>query len=84
MAKEQRSLKDTPKDKIAEFVGDKKGWITTGGNHTKVTLYITPEQILALEDIRRKRLKAGAKLSEIDKSKLMREAIGLLIKQEGI
>lgn len=50
----------------------------------KVTLYIREDQMFALEDIRRKRLKAGAKLGEIDKSKLMREAIDLLIKKEHI
>ena len=49
-----------------------------------MTLYITPEQMFALEDIRRKRLRAGVKPIDTDKSKLMREAIDLLIKKEGI
>ena len=51
-------------------------------DNIKVTLYITANQMFALEDIRRKRLKGGLPLGEVDKSKLMREALDLLIEKE--
>ena len=50
----------------------------------KITLYLSLDQILAMDRIRAKRLKAGAKLGEVDKSKLIREAIEVLIKKEGV
>jgi hypothetical protein len=50
----------------------------------KVTLYIRQDQMFGLEDIRRKKLKAGAKLGDVDKSKLMREALDLLIEREAV
>ncbi len=48
----------------------------------KITLYIRQDQMFALEDIRRKRIEAGASLGEVDKSKLMREALDGLIESE--
>jgi hypothetical protein len=51
-------------------------------DNIKITLYIRSDQMFALEEIRTKRLKAGAKLGDVDKSKLMREAIDLLIRRE--
>jgi len=50
----------------------------------KVTLYLDLDHILLMDEIRTKRLKAGAKLSEVEKSRLMREALELLGKQEGL
>lgn len=50
----------------------------------KVTHYITVDQVVAIDSIRAKRLKTGARLSEVDKSSLMREALDLLIKKEKI
>jgi len=51
-------------------------------DNIKITLYIRHDQMFALEEIRTKRLKAGARLGDVDKSKLMREAIDLLIRRE--
>ena len=48
----------------------------------KISLYIRSDQMFALEDIRRKRLERGARLGDVDKSKLMREALDLLLKKE--
>ena len=51
-------------------------------DNIKITLYIRSDQMFALDEIRTKRLKAGAKLGVVDKSKLMREAIDLFIRRE--
>ncbi len=56
----------------------------TDADLVKVTHYITTDQIIAIDRIRAKRLKAGKKLGEVDKSSLMREALDLLIKTEGV
>jgi hypothetical protein len=83
MAREKgRTLADTTKDRVAKFAGEDKE--TVPNDRQKVTLYITKEQMFALEDIRRKRIRAGARLSEVDKSSLMREAVDLLMKKEGV
>ena len=50
----------------------------------KVTHYVTREHVIALDRVRAKRLQAGARLGDVDKSRLIREAIELLIKQERI
>lgn len=50
----------------------------------KVTHYITRDHVIALDRVRAKRLQAGAKLGDVDKSRLIREAIDLLIKREGV
>ena len=50
----------------------------------KATLYIYKRQMFALEDIRRKRIEGGADPGTVDKSKLMREAVDLLIKKEKV
>lgn len=56
----------------------------TEADLVKVTHYITTDQVIAMDRIRGKRLKAGKRLSEIDKSSIMREALDLLIKKEGV
>ena len=50
----------------------------------KVTHYIRRDHVIALDRVKAKRLRAGARLGEVDKSRLIREAIDLLIKQEGV
>lgn len=49
---------------------------------TKVTIFLSNEDIETLENIRKKRLEKGIKRSEVDKSKLIREAINLLRLQD--
>jgi hypothetical protein len=58
--------------------------ITKDGKHRKVTLYLSLDHILALERVRTKRLQAGADLGEVDRTKLIREGIGLLVEKEGV
>lgn len=84
--KKVRSLTKTPRasiEKMAEEMqeGSEK---KESEDHTKVTLYIRTDQIFALEDIRRKRIIAGAKLGNVDKPKLMREAVDLPMEKENI
>ena len=50
----------------------------------RMNLFLELDQILLLERIRAKRLQEGAELGEVDKSKLIREAIELLVKHEGV
>ncbi len=50
----------------------------------KVTHYIAVRHVVGIDSIRAKRLKDGARLSEVDKSSLMREALDLLIEKEGV
>ena len=47
-------------------------------SYQKVTIFLSNNDIEILEKIRAQRLKAGCKRSEVDKSKLIREAIQLL------
>jgi hypothetical protein len=54
------------------------------GEYVKVTHYIRLDQVPALDRPRAKRLSAGRKLGEVDKSSLMREAIDMLLKKEGV
>jgi hypothetical protein len=75
------TLMDATK-RMQRIAGEKGKKETPVEDNIKVTLYIRHDQMFALEDIRTKRLKAGAKLGDVDKSKLMREAIDLLIKKE--
>ena len=50
----------------------------------KVTHYITVSQMLALDRVRAKRIIKGARLGQVDKSRLIREALDLLIEKEGV
>ena len=77
------TLADATK-RMQKIAGEKVKKDKPAGENIKVTLYIRPDQVFGLEDIRRKKLKAGAKLGDVDKSKLMREALDLLMKKEGV
>ena len=48
-------------------------------NRVKVTFYLNPEQVVALEELRLKHFKETTE--KIDKSELVRKAIDLLAKQ---
>jgi hypothetical protein len=50
----------------------------------KCTYYIERKHFILLDRIRAKRLEAGAKPGDVDKSRLVREAIELLAKQEKV
>lgn len=50
----------------------------------KATFYLTTGHQITLDLIRAKRLKAGMRLGEVDKSALVREAIDLLAENEGV
>ena len=82
MAKTAR-LDETPKARLSEMA-------RPGAENTdepkkiKVTHYITMDQVLAMDRIRAKRIGEGKSLGEVDKSRLMREALDLLIKQENV
>ena len=58
--------------------------ITQDDKHKKVTLYLSLDHIFALDRVRTKRLREGAELGDVDKSKLIREAIDLLVKKEKV
>lgn len=55
-----------------------------GPDMVKVTHYVKRDHVIALDRVRAKRLQAGARLGDVDKSKLIREAIDLLIKKERV
>lgn len=50
----------------------------------KVTHYVTKQHVIGIDRVRAKRLEAGARLSDVDKSSLMREALDLLLEREGV
>ena len=54
------------------------------GDPKRMNLFLSLDEILVLERIRQKRLIEGAELGEVNKSKLIREGIELLRKQEGV
>ncbi len=90
----KRTLKDSAKDDIAKYVEKGAPLTDLGQTETKpktnkndkikVTHYIRRDQVGAMDRIRAKRLEAGAELKDVDKSRLMREAIDLLVKQEKV
>ncbi len=88
----KRNLKDSARDDIAKFVDKGEPMQDLGESpenadapkKIKVTHYITMDQVLAMDRIRAKRIGAGKSLGEVDKSRLMREALDLLIKQENV
>lgn len=70
--------------KRVKVFAKKKKEVKKKANRTKVTLYLDLDHILLMDEIRAKRLKAGASLSAVEKSRLMREALDLLGKKEGL
>ena len=50
----------------------------------KIAMYLTTEQLLNLVKIKAKRMFAGASLSGVERTRLIREGIDLLIQKEGI
>lgn len=53
------------------------------GRH-KVTMYLSTSQILSMDRIKAKRMLSGASLSDVERTKLIREGIDMLIKKEGV
>jgi hypothetical protein len=54
------------------------------GERVRITHYVNRKHMLMLDRIRLKRMEEGASPSEADKSRLIREAIDLLAKQENM
>lgn len=66
------------KTEVAEEAGDTRTDKPAPQELVKATFYLTPENIIALEELKLKLRKQGAK---VDKSELVRRAIDLLTSQ---
>ena len=79
-------------ERMSQFAGETKAkkaevkpvQITKDDRYKKITMYLSLDHILALERVRTKRLQEGADLGDVDKSKLIREAVDLLVEKEGV
>ena len=72
----------TPRQKKTEKEGKQKTFPWNGGEYIKSTFYLSHSNMIALEKIKTKLYEE--KGERIDKSALVRRAIELMAKQEGI
>jgi hypothetical protein len=85
----KRTLKDTTTDPIAKLQQEMKKsqkpkTPTVKPDYIQVTNYIRRDQIGAIDRIRAKRIEGGERPGKADKSSVIRDAIDLLSKQEGV